>query len=366
MASGGALIDIGSYGCIFKPALLCKNQDEELDDREKANERLHSTLSKLLVKEHAITEHNISKMIHKIPLWKNYFAVSESICKPAMQQVDRDLPSCHLFDEYKLSELRILTMKYAGKSLRTVRFNYASFDIMKFMIHLLKGCALLNLNGIVHHDLHRGNVLVDTHNVPRIIDFNLAIDSQGDIKHNLHLGSYSLNYVQQSPDSILINAITQDYDPEKVINDIVFKKKGIKQLKALLKFSDSEMINGLRTFYSKSRSAKRKDAILWFTSYWRTIDSWAIGIMMVELIISLSVSPAFMISFKEHKSKIITVLKKMCAFNPIERIDAVQAVHYLEPDSVFIKKYGATWLQLVGDGMREKHAGIGGDESSSA
>jgi serine/threonine protein kinase len=354
MASGGALIDSGSYGCIFKPALLCKNQDEEIDDRERENnEILHPTLSKLILKEHAIIEHRVSKMIHKIPLWQNYFAASESICKPAMQQMDRDLPSCHLMDEHKLSEFRILTMKYAGKPLRMARFNYTSFDFMNFLLHLLKGCALLNLHGIVHYDLHHGNVLVDTHNVPRIIDFNLAIDSQGDIKNNLHIGSYSLNYVQQSPDSILINAITQDYDPEKVISDIVFKKKGIKQLKALLKFSNSEMINGLRTFYNKSRSAKQKDAILWFTSYWRTIDSWAIGVMMVELIISLSVSPAFMISFKEHKSKIITVLKKLCAFNPMERIDAVQAVNYLEPDSMFIKKYGAAWLQLVGDGMRD-------------
>jgi len=273
------------------------------------------------------------------------------MCKPAMQQVDRDLPSCHLLDEHKLSEFRILSMKYAGKPLRMARFNYASFDFMNFLLHLLKGCALLNLHGIVHHDLHHGNVLVDTHNVPRIIDFNLAINTQGDIKHDLHMGSYSLSYIQQPPDSILINAISKDYDPMRVINDIVFKKRGMNKLKALLKFTDSEMIRGLTQFYSKSRSAKQKDTVLWFNSYWRTIDSWAIGVMMVEFIISLSVSSAFMYSFKENRTKIVSVLRKMCAFNPMERIDAVQAIHYLEPDSIFIKKYGTAWLKIVGNGF---------------
>jgi serine/threonine protein kinase len=345
MAIGGRLFDRGMYGCIFQPSLLCKNKDPE--DKEKIQPL---SISKLLLKEDANIEHFISKVIHKIPLWKNYYAVSESICEPKEVQKDPELSKCPLLDKYDLYEFRILSMTYAGKPFSGFKFSFDNFDIMKFTIHLLEGCALLNMFGIVHRDLHQGNILIDTYNVPRIIDFNLAIPVEGDLDKYSLSHSHELDISQEPPDSTLVNAIKKGLDPYKIIQDIVHKKRIVKKIKMLFGISNQVMLSSLNDFYMKSKSVKKGDCNEWFKSYWRTIDSWAVGINIADLIIKLSISSTFSQHFSKYKTKLFAVLKRMCECNPLLRIDAIQALNYLDPTNFIIRKYGNNWLEKVGDG----------------
>jgi len=345
MSSGGHLFDEGLYGCIFRPSLQCKDRRKQPSP---STDPIHPPLSKLILKEDAEIEMKISTIIQTIPSWNNYFAVSESICEPAKKQNDPELLECPSVQRYSLSDFRILSMTYHGVPLTTYHFKLTSFDFMKFAQHLIEAGALLNLYGIVHRDIHAGNIIVDSYSVPRIIDFNLSIQthekvSSADLRHQ-----HNTITAHEPPDSTLINAVTQDYSYDEVIQKIVFEKPVIKKLQAIFQFSSDEMYRSLLRFYQKSTFLKEKDATEWFHQHWRTIDSWAIGVNLSLLFLKFSGISAF----PHHSfSTLLPVLRQMCAISPVDRIDCVQALYQLDPQHPIIRKEGKQWLDSVGYGI---------------
>ena len=340
---GGKLFDEGMYGCIFTPPLKCKDNKKEYDESDKS-------LSKLIIKEYADKEWSIMAKIKKIPIWKNYFIVSETPCIPAPIQKERDLALCPpLADSnYKLSDFRILTMPYGGTPLTSYRVQLSNFDFMGFVIHFIEAGALLNLFGIVHRDIHQGNILVDNEQVPRIIDYNLSIlvESKvtlGELKHK-----YDANLAQEPPDSTLVNAVQQGYNYEKVINSIITRKQILKKIRTMLGVTIEEQWDSLESWYNKSKAAKVGDEVAWFNNYWRTIDSWAIAVNIIDFISKLSLWPEFSAILNKVRGKLFPVLRLMCEVNPKRRIDCVQALSKLAPNSFIIRKYSKDWLVKVG------------------
>ena len=335
---GGSLFDEGMYGCIFTPPLRCKDNKKQYDESD-------TSLSKLIIKEYADKEWSIMAKIKKIPLWKNYFIVSESPpCIPARVQKEQDLALCRPLADYKLSDFRILTMPYGGTPLTFYRVNLSDFDFMGFVIHFIEAGALLNLFGIVHRDIHQGNILIDNERVPRIIDYNLSILVEtpvtlGELKHK-----YDANLAQEPPDSTLVNAIQQGYKYENVINSIINKKQILKKVRTILGVGIQEQLKSLEDWYIMSKAAKAGDEVAWFNKYWRTIDSWAIGINIVDFISKLSLWPEFSLTLNKNRSKLFPILRRMCEVNPKQRIDCVQALSQLAPNSFIIRRYAKEWL----------------------
>jgi serine/threonine protein kinase len=288
-------------------------------------------------------------MVHKIPLWKNYFVVSETICDPEPIQKDTDISKCidkpHLIVNY-----RILTMPFGGQAMSSFRFNVKGFDFMSFIKHFLECGALLNLFGVVHRDIHQGNILINNEFVPRIIDFNLAIPVNSDVTMEDLSHKYEYSIAQEPPDSVLVNAIAHKVKADKVIYDVTFKRPTMKQIKNLLGITNQAMADELEEFYMKSKSVKAGDTQRWFELYWRTIDSWAFGVNLVDLISRLSLWPAFGIIWKGSQGKVMPILRRLCEVSPLKRIDCVQALNHLDPNSFIIRKYGRAWLAKVGDG----------------
>jgi serine/threonine protein kinase len=208
----------------------------------------------------------------------------------------------------------------------------------------------MNLFGVVHRDLHQGNVLVDTYNVPRIIDFNLSVSVRSSTKVGVSDLSHKhdIGITQEPPDSTLVNAIVHGENPMTVIQDVCFKKPVLSKVSALLGFSKRDMYDSLVRFYKKSKSMRSGDMEKWFSLYYRVIDSWAIGVMLVELIHKLSLWPAFAGTIRGVVRELIPVLRNMCAVSPMERIDCVQALHLLDPGHIVLRRYGAKWLEIVG------------------
>jgi hypothetical protein len=345
---GGKLIDEGLYGCIFMPPLECKPGSRR-GSLETDKDGLHPPLSKLILKDDAEMEFSISKMIRKIPLWRNYFVVSETICDPAPIQKDKDISKC--IDKPQLIvNYRVLTMPYGGQSMSTFRFNIKGFDFMSFIKHFLECGALLNLFGVVHRDIHQGNILIDNAFVPRIIDFNLAIPVNSNVVAEDLSHKYEYSIAQEPPDSALVNAIAHNIKADKVINDVIYKRPTMKQIKNLLGITSQAMADELEEFYLKSKSVKAGNSARWFELYWRTIDSWAFGVNLIDLISRLSLWPEFSVVWKGMQGKVMPILRRLCAVSPLQRIDCVQALNYLDPSSFIIRKYGRAWLAKVGDG----------------
>ncbi len=345
MMNGGKLFDEGMYGCIFTPPLACK------DAKKSDDESNDTALSKLILAPAANQEWTIMKKIKKIPLWKNYFIISESPpCVPAPIQKDKDLYNCSVFDDpqYKLSDFRILTMPYGGTPLTTYRIDLNNFDFMDFVIHFIEAGALLNLFGIVHRDIHQGNILIDSEQVPRIIDYNLSILVGDNVTTNKLKHKYDYNLAQEPPDSTIVNAVYMGFNYQRVIDSIVQKKSILKKIRNLLGISEAEQMDSLERFYLKSKSLKTGDEVMWFNNYWAKIDSWAIGVNIIDLISKLSLWPEFSRTLKKIRPKLFPVLKKLCEVNPKERFDCVQALNALSPNSFIIRKYGKAWLAKVG------------------
>ncbi len=345
MQTGGKFIDEGLYGCVFMPTLECKTKKGQ-DDIDNNN----LTLSKLILKDNAIIEYNVSTFIRQIPLWRNYFIVSETMCQPSTNQKEKELLECGAIKEHKLSEFRILSMPYGGVPLSSYKFNINQIDFMQFVKHIIEAGSILNLFGVVHRDIHNGNILIDSNTVPRIIDFNLAIFVEKPLtsKHIRH--AYNVNIGQEPPDSTLVNGIMLGYNQEKIIDSILTKKAIIKKIRNILNISEYSMRQDLDKLCKESKSIKSGNDVQWFNTYWRTIDSWAIGVNIVDLISKLSLWPNFDTVLKKCNTVLFPVLRAMCAVNPVDRIDCVQALNYIDPNSFIIRKYSKAWITKVGSG----------------
>jgi len=355
LMEGGRLLDSGLYGCIFTPQLRCKGKKEQRE-QEQAQAKGSPMLSKLISKETALLEHAIGERIRRIPLWRNYFAVSESICVPADRQTDRDVARCDPLKTERLQNFRVLSMRYGGSSLSNVRFRLNDFDLLGFVRHLLEAGAMLTLHGIVHRDIHSKNIIVDGHHVPRIIDFNLSIQNQEKAVAQDLAHQYSPTLMQLSPDYVLMNAVAstagsgkkQGLSYEKVVQDVLYKRQFTKKLVSVLGFSMRDMAAKMEAFYAymeRKQGGQRSDVLLdWFHEFWPVIDSWAIGANVVQLISHLSQWPQFQGIWMAAKPKLLPVLRGLCAVHPLERMDCVEALHVLNPGNRVIAKFGVQWL----------------------
>ena len=140
------------------------------------------------------------------------------------------------------------------------------------------------------------------------------------------------------------------FNAERIIETIIDKKPILKKIRNVLGVTSREQLQSLEKFYQDSKSVKIGDSVKWFNTYWRTIDSWAVGVNIVDLITKLSLWPEFSATLKKISPRLFPVLRRLCAVSPINRIDCVQALNYLNPNSFIIRKYGKAWLNKVGDG----------------
>jgi len=153
---------------------------------------------------------------------------------------------------------------------------------------------------------------------------------------------------QEPPDATIVTAVAQGHDGIQVIESILRRKPILKNIQTLLGTSEQTMKTSLNRFYQQSKSMKEGDSVAWFKTYWRTYDSWGIGVNIVVLLIKLSIWPKF--SMDSFKTSLFPILRKMCAVSPLERIDCVQALHQLEPNHFILQRYGKEWLKKVGTG----------------
>ena len=170
---GGKVLSSGGFGCIFKPALKCKNQTPQLN-----------SVSKLMKKKYVAKEYgDIVKylpQLKKIPNYQKYFLVDGfSVCEPEpltpddLENFDKKCSALTKSGFTKatvnkhLTNLQAITMPYGGIDVG----NYIDLEQLNFkkMHALNKSLSQLLINGIVpmnkehifHCDIKESNVLVE-------------------------------------------------------------------------------------------------------------------------------------------------------------------------------------------------------------
>ena len=345
LRTGGKLLDKGGYGCIFVPPLVCK------DTRPSGKDDMN-TIDKLMKANDAKEEFTIGERVRRLPLWKNYFIVADMMCvpAPANQQKDKDIGKCKVIDTKSLEGYRLLRMRFGGQPLDLYRMNIYAHKFGDFAKHIIEAGALLSLFGIVHRDLHFGNILVDSENVPRIIDYNLSIDVQRPVVRGNLLHTFSVNYIQEPPDYCLINGLIQGMDGYDTIEKIVNERQILGKLVSVLGIGKAEMREQLVDFYGKSKLIQNNDIEGWFRTYWDKIDSWSIGVILTKILSGLMLWPQFRKGeLPTLQQTLIPVLREMCNFDPSRRINCVVALAKLDPQNFIVKKFGREWTSVQGD-----------------
>jgi len=348
--TGGKLYDQGGYGCVFLPTLTCAPGSEQRATDEETGSGIRF-IDKLMDPDNAIIEYSVAQHIRRIPLWKNYFIIPVSTCTPApeAQQSEQQLRMCEVIDGNPIQSFRLLRMPFGGMPLSHayLRMDRDGNTVYSFITHLLEGCALLQMFGIVHRDLHQGNILVDSAGVPRIIDFNLSVDIRKPlVEQNELLHGIGYDLFQEPPDSCIVNAVAQGKDAFSAIEKFLQLRKSLVKVQSMLGITKNQMRDELQYFVRHSKSAQAGDIVKWFQTYWNTVDTWAVGMNIVMLLTDNLRWPKFATGeYQTYKHKLLPVLRDMLQCNPAKRIDCVQALARLDADNFIVRTYGRKWLE---------------------
>jgi len=167
------LINQGTYGCIFRPAISCKG-----------NALKSSFITKVQTsKTNSDHETKLGSIIKKIKHYNRYFAPILKSCSISIANIKNDeIKKCNVINE-KTTKLISNKMKYVGDKtlldyflhiLEQKHYNIHE-TLFDTYLHLLEGIHLLNTNHIVHYDLKENNIMYDeTQNYPIIVDFGLS------------------------------------------------------------------------------------------------------------------------------------------------------------------------------------------------
>tara|TARA_Y100000591_G_C21790741_1_gene676432 strand:- start:251 stop:1426 length:1176 start_codon:yes stop_codon:yes gene_type:complete len=176
--NAGKAIDSGGFGCVFRPALKCKNKTKRT-----------TGISKLLLTQDNLYEWNIltqiKKYISKINNYDKYFLINHfTTCIPDELTIKdkNNFDKCLSLKENgiyatninnNLNKLRILNMPDGGINLdKVINNNILSFNKLNNLLINLLNNAIIPMNNlnIYHFDIKSSNILYKNDNI-KIIDF---------------------------------------------------------------------------------------------------------------------------------------------------------------------------------------------------
>ena len=199
------VIGEGTYGCIHKPSLKCKNK----------NVNYNKKISKILLKKNAKKEMDEYEILSKIDKKHNYYLGNPVICEPAENDYNlNSIEQCETFKEEdsddNINNNNLIIMNDGGINLEVFADKMhelakspetaKTMELFWIEFHrVLMGIQLFLKNGILHFDMKPQNIVYnESANRVNIIDFGLMrkIDSVIDssAKSDNFLGVYHWSY----------------------------------------------------------------------------------------------------------------------------------------------------------------------------
>jgi len=323
---GGRIKGQGTYGCVFQPALRCRN-----------NKKIaQSKVGKITSREDATNELDIAIYMKSLPDFNEYAIIPESEpCIPLIQerQTENDLDECDFIEDNKLQDSIQLIMPWGGVPLDRINLDPRSFDFFQFAEDLLATGAFLVLNDICHFDIWGQNLLFNRDNKPRLIDFGFAfrpskLDAT-DIKNRWREIGFDHN--TETPEVTMMMGIHDGISPSTAAQKLQFAKPAVILLATLCNVSPSEWATDLVQWSNESQSFQQHNWLNCWKLYWPGFDAWAIGAVLLDILEIQISNRSFTTSSKwiERRDTVKTVLRGLCRANPVHRLDAVEALNIL-------------------------------------
>jgi hypothetical protein len=185
--TGGKVIDSGGFGCVFKPSLRCKTKKKHMNGISKMSLSKYS-------KQEIYEINRIYKRLKNIKNYDKYFLLEGiKLCQPE-KLTQKDLvdfnKKCFALKRSKitskninerLNEVSIINMPDGGITIDNWLLNVSKLTTFKIielnnliLDLMINGIYEMNKRNIVHNDMKGSNILIDTNNNTRIIDWGLA------------------------------------------------------------------------------------------------------------------------------------------------------------------------------------------------
>lgn len=370
---GGRFIASGAYGCIFTPPLLCQNGLKKKPNMVGKVESISEIRQEL----------KIGNRIRRVPLAKNYFVLPDPescVVLPKEKQKDPGVEKClektEIFQEYEEDDkmmfppqkVRQIFIPYGGDKTvynaflmqgKMINQIKNKINFFKLMEHLLEAGSTLLLARVCHFDLHPANLLMDKYNIPRIIDFGLSFETDNitkeilesrwkilvfGVEKNLNVGDVILN--TEAPEITIMNATRENkFSLEKAIFYTVSGKPVFKTMETYLGLTRYSSYESLDKFWKTSLSAKNKDYLSLWRTYWPGFDAWSIGCMIFDIFQLFLYEKDFIEGDYKHKKEfILNALRGLLNPNPKFRLDCMEALAVLNPNNSWIERFGQKWL----------------------
>jgi serine/threonine protein kinase len=178
------VIGKGSYGCVHKPSLRCKDTAKPINYKNK--------ISKYMLKEHAKTELKEYGSISKADSKKYLYLGKPEKCSPKFEENNVDaVKKCNLPGPIFLQDYFILIMEDGGLNLADFAERFSKNPVTPenknkielFLIEaqrILYGLTVFLEKDLVHHDLKAQNIVYNEEkNRINFIDFGLMTSRQG-------------------------------------------------------------------------------------------------------------------------------------------------------------------------------------------
>ena len=356
---GGRLLGQGTYGCAFTPPLLCKTKGSK-----------HEPVGKLTLNKEAHHEIEISNLLRKMPLAKNYFLLPEpESCEPFLpsKQKEKDIKDCEAISrkgesKIKWTETRQLFLPYGGKDplgnmILSTSIHPKVFPFFDFMKHILEAGSMLLLSGVCHFDLHPNNFLKDKYDVVRILDFGQAFQAQKidqktvDTRWKvLYFGNESdspnpMVTSAEAPEITVINAMRNGFSMEESVENVIQGKQIFRDMEKLLDISEEVSEAQLLKFFKESVSVSKKDWVAFWKLYWTGFDAWAIGSLILTVLkYQLSWLEFVQGEWQNRRNFVLMALKGLLHPNPHKRLDCLEALFLFDPTNKWVQRFGKPWL----------------------
>ena len=345
------VIGEGSFGCVHRPALKCKDRDK-VDDNK--------IVSKALSKLDASNELREFELISSADKKNNYHLGKPDSCYPDNTNSNKfALSQCKgksFQKPQQLENYRLLLLKYGGKDLEQYRKIIQEMTINNAnrikveecwmdMYNIICGIKVFHDKGVIHHDLKAQNIVYNPDNgKANFIDFGLMttvrailIQSQESnydlaIKHwsfPMELEMLNKNKYMEiidNTDSYFKGILKEFQTQHRYIFQCIFSGDKSPQVKAYFK-----------DFLSMLKTLKKTDYNKVLLKSTKTIDSYGVGNGLLPL---LYVSRKFLPEETFYSLK--TLLLNMVHPNPFQRKTPDEIVNEYEnilKSSGFLEKY---------------------------